>query len=216
MVTDDNFLNWYINEGFTKSSKRDIDIYAFYLICQINPEFLNKDLYEISKELKITQTKAKSYLNEIQIRFELLKEYEVATYLIETILNCSFSLDNNQKEIKLQINNPIVLEYLKFKLNSLFIVNDYGINQNIVKISFDNFADLINNILISSKKEKELKDKLIKLIQSNSIKILMDGVKDIISFNLADILKNLSIYIYDNRATIKDLFITTWKKQISK
>lgn len=208
---DEGLLDWYKNEGFMKTSKRDIDIYALHLLIRQNPEYLKKDVYEISRELKITQAKVKSYLNEVQIRYEHLTTEKVILYIFETILNGSFSIDEVKKEIRLQIKNNLALDYLKYKMNKMMIFNDCSFNNSIVKLSFESFEILLKELL------SEIHDDLIKVkIQEfkKTIKneAILNELVSAISSDIPSTALKVAKVIYNSKEIIKSKLIEMYNQ----
>lgn len=203
---ESEFLEWYIKEGFMKTSKKDVDIYVLHLLCKNNPGYFQKDLYEISKALKITQSKVKTYLTEVQIRYQHLTVENILEYLIGTILSGAYTMENDNQKICLQVNNPIVLDYLRYKLNNMSIVNDYSFNNSIVVLPFDKFVTLSDAINREIPDKSSLTRKIDELIRGEKNQLLHDAFTSACKADsLVGSMKNLFIFTIENRDQIKKI-----------
>lgn len=197
-------MEWYVKEGFMKSSKKDVDIYVLHLMCKYNPEYFQKDLYEISTELKITQSKVKSYLSEVQIRYQHLTVEKILEYLIGTILSGAYTMENEGKKICVQVNSPIVVEYLRYKLNDMSIVNDYSFNNSIVVLPFEKFIDLADSINSETNDQSSIFKKLDNFIESKRKELLFEGIVEILEGDtIGGSFKNLVVFALKNREQLK-------------
>lgn len=158
------FLELYLSRGFGNMPKREVDVLIFHLLKKYG-SLNEKSNHLMAMQLRTTPLKIKSLNYESILRFppsevNIFTEEYFKIQLIEYFKNPVFKFRKEDNWIYIQIDNPLLLEAFKaIALNNKEII-DSSFNSEIVKISFEGFV-LVLQELIGDKKIVEI-DKLLK------------------------------------------------------
>ncbi|MEY2792527.1 MAG: hypothetical protein RJA76_519 [Bacteroidota bacterium] len=124
----------YMSPAYGSMSKRDFDILLFIKLQKLGVFHKNPEIYDLVTELRITRTKARNLLYESKLR-QTSKE-ELDAELKEHLLN-PILLKGPDKQIKIEIGNPFLIDHLKSKLKELKHITDGSFSSEIVQLSID-------------------------------------------------------------------------------
>jgi hypothetical protein len=171
-------LAYYFNPSFGAVKQREFDIYLFYLV-KYYDLFENKEptIFEVISKLQITRSKAKSLIYESNLRFNKDK---LDDRVKEELRRASF-LKMDGSMIALDIEDPLLLDYLKDKLKKLGHSSDTSYSNQILKITSNAYIllleeyldeDVKNKIIEELKKHQLIKDNSFK----NAVKLILEGL----------------------------------------
>jgi hypothetical protein len=140
----------YIEPSFGSISKRDFEIGLFATFQKLGVFDNPNDLFEIVSQLKITKTKARNLLYEVNLR----KQVGIEDELKKLLLNPIFLKDNNNM-IALEVENPFLIDYLKMRLKKMGHITDGSFSPEIVKLQIDAFLNMFEQMFLPDEKEQE-------------------------------------------------------------
>lgn len=149
----DRFLEEYFRRGIGSLSKKDIDILILKLILDQIGEAHDQelDVYQLSRKLKISITKLRALIKEVQIRYGQIDEEIVKRRLIYLFSRKRWIIEG--KYIQLSIIDPMLRDYLSEMIFNLNSFADYSFNPEILKIEIEVFIKIIRKL-----SEKSLND----------------------------------------------------------
>lgn len=169
------FIESYTKNAFGSFSARETEILIFMLFQKIGLLQQEDSLYKISRLLKISPTKVKNLLLQSKLRDPSFDERRVVTSLIASIKQAI--LDQENKNILLSIEDPLVREDVIDKFKGLGHLPDFSRNKEILKVSVDAFAALADRLL-----DEEEKAEIIAKLKNNK------DVKEFVSSTFKDTL----------------------------
>jgi len=167
-------LTTYLSPAFGSLSKREADILMFTVLERIGYIEENPTLYSLVQKLRVTRSKARNLLYDRELR--RLDEKDLDLLVKETLKH---PLIQKQGELfVLEIENPLVIDHLKSKLQSLGHTSDGSFSSSLVKLSDGAIVALLDSLLDDQRKE-EVKKEFIKAgLPDKSFKgILKDVLK---------------------------------------
>ena len=125
-------LEQYRRPSFGSMSKRDVDNMMFKAMQDLGLINMNPQAYEVVQALHVTSSKARNLIYASALSRE--QGFDVDKALIEALSKPRF-LTGTDKMIGIDIDNPLVIDHLKFKLRKLGYVTDGSFNQDLVKMT---------------------------------------------------------------------------------
>jgi hypothetical protein len=165
----------YLNPSFGTLKQREIDLFIFSKLIEIS--YLKKDIFDIVLKLKITRQKARNLLYEYNLRKNLNLEAEYKEFLIKPIF------EREKDTIIFNIENPLLIDYIKAKLKEKNLLSDGSFSPEIIKLKQYSYIELLKDFL-------ELKQLKIKLKEN--------GIQDNFNDLMMRFLKNTSIKLFNN------------------
>jgi hypothetical protein len=171
-------LKYYFTPSFGAIKQREFEIYLFQILKDYG-FFASEEpsIFEVISKLQVTRGKAKSLIYESNLRFGKDKLDERVK---EELKRAKFlKLDGSM--IGLDIEDPLLIDYLKDKLKKLGHPTDGSYSNQILKITADAYVSLLDEYIENDVKN-EVVDELIKdnLIQERSfkgvVKLVMKGL----------------------------------------
>lgn len=151
----------YLERGFGSMNKNDFEVYIFSWLIQKHSDYKNASDNEISRKLKIPESKIKRLRYEAELRYgnndtDVLWQ-KLWNYL--SIVNYRKEEDN---VLRFSISDKQVRLFLKDQLQAENRFCDSSFSENIVVISVDDLLYLLDNGVVS----KEEKAKIIQQVKS--------------------------------------------------
>ena len=135
-------------------SGRELEILVLHKFLLSNEYLLNMSNYELSIELKATETKIKNLMYEVFLRYK--PDYD--NYVKEKIEKSIMGMKADGSKIVLQIENTFTRKTIEEQARKLGHLVDTSFNSDLVKMSFPAFFSIIDNFL-DDDKGKDLKRK---------------------------------------------------------
>ena len=125
-------------------SKRDIDLTVFSVLLKLNYISEEPTIYEVMQKLKVTRSKARSLIYEAEIR-RLKDEKDLDDLLRQKIQHPIFGKIGDK--ISLEIDNPLLIDHLRYRLKKLGAITDGSFHAEIVSMTHEAFSDLYVDLL---------------------------------------------------------------------
>lgn len=156
-----NSIESYLERGFGSMNKNDFEVYIFSWLIQNHSDYKDASDNEISRKLKIPESKIKRLRYEAELRYgnndtDVLWQ-KLRNYL--SIVNYRKAEDN---VLRFSIPDKQVRLFLKDQLQAGNRFCDSSFSENIVVISIDDLLYLLDNGVVS----KEEKAKIIQQVKS--------------------------------------------------
>ena len=157
-----SFLNAYSSPSFGSMSKRDTDVALFSMMQELGIIKMNPQIYEVVSLLHVTSAKARNLIYEASLRRN--NENTLNRALLDHLQAPRF-LATSDKMIALEIDDPLLIDHLRFKLRNLNHITDGSFNPGLVKMSYEAYASLFGDTL-----PQEVKDRLLNDIDTEELK----------------------------------------------
>ena len=167
MYTIYDVIDEYLNRGFGSMTKNDFEVWIFHQLLQ--NQLKDKSNYEISRRLKIPESKVKRLRYEADLKFvdekesEERRKQELNRLLEKAVVKRSGTL------IQFVVEDPALRKYLDYKLKQKNTFSDSSFNSEIVSISIDDYEILLEMSDISGKEIKQLLDAAKKKLNDKSL-----------------------------------------------
>lgn len=141
-------LTTYLSPAFGSLTKRETDILIFSVLEKIGYIEENPTLYSLVQKLRITRAKARHLLYERELRRLGEKDLDEK---VKDILKRP--LIQKQGELfVLEIENPLVIDHLRSKVQSLGYASDGSFSPSLVKLSDGAIIALLDSLLDEKRK----------------------------------------------------------------
>lgn len=177
------FFEFYTTPAFGARSKSEIDLKVFELLRRLGD--IDDDYYNVSRKLKITPTRAKNLILNAKLRAESQPNTEkMYNKFLGEIKELGYKTDSkNNSIIIFSLPDMLLREYLKFKLRSVGKIWDSSFNSELVRVSVDDFLDIVSDADLKRKIKRQdvrnkIKDAIVGHLKANPIGVL----KDVLSF----------------------------------
>ena len=173
------FFEFYTTPAFGARSKSEIDLKVFELLGKCG--YIDDDYYNVSRKLKITPTRAKNLILNAKLRAESqLNTEEMYNHFLEKIKELGYKTDSkNNSIIIFSLPDILLREYLKFKLRTVGKIWDSSFNSELVRVSVDDFLDIVSDADLKRKIKRQdvrnkIKDAIVGHLKANPIGVLKD------------------------------------------
>lgn len=173
------FFEFYTTPAFGARSKSEIDLKVFELLGKCG--YIDDDYYNVSRKLKITPTRAKNLILNAKLRAESqLNTEEMYNHFLEKIKELGYKTDSrNNSIIIFSLPDMLLREYLKFKLRTVGKIWDSSFNSELVRVSVDDFLDIVSDADLKRKIKRQdarnkIKDAIVGHLKANPIGVLKD------------------------------------------
>ena len=173
------FFEFYTTPAFGARSKSEIDLKVFELLGKCG--WIDDDYYNVSRRLKITPTRAKNLILNAKLRAESQPNTEkMYNAFLKKIKELGYKTDSkNNSIIIFSLPDMLLREYLKFKLRSVGKIWDSSFNSELVRVSVDDFLDIVSDADLKRKIKRQdvrnkIKDAIIGHLKANPIGVLKD------------------------------------------
>lgn len=162
----ENFISKLLENGFDFMKEKELKIYILYLLLE-DGQFINSDgdidFHEISLELKISETKVRNLIYEVELKYR--DNHNFIEQLISIIEKGKYEVSDDK--IKFAVHNPLVKQYFEYEIRKLDGVSDGSFAKHIVAISSDTFEKLLLKLYGNSDKATEIINELPENLQEN-------------------------------------------------
>ena len=145
----------------------------------------NLDFYNMSLELKMTETKIKNLLHEVQLKYTTLKDKIFLKNLLNLFAEDKFEKDT-KNHLKFSIKNPMMRQTFEYWIEQSGGITDTSFNKDIVIVDMSIYHKMLVDVAknlneLEDAKVKVLKDKLEKYKEikiSNKFSNILESMKD--------------------------------------
>lgn len=173
------FFEFYTTPAFGARSKSEIDLKVFELLGKCG--WIDDDYYNVSRKLKITPTRAKNLILNAKLRAESKPNTEkMYNAFLKKIKELGYRTDSkNNSIIIFSLPDMLLREYLKFKLRSVGKIWDSSFNSELVRVSVDDFLDIVSDADLKRQIKRQdvrnkIKDAIVEHLKTNPIGMLKD------------------------------------------
>ena len=173
------FFEFYTTPAFGARSKSEIDLKVFELLGKCG--WIDDDYYNVSRKLKITPTRAKNLILNAKLRAESQPNTEkMYNAFLKKIKELGYRTDSkNNSIIIFSLPDMLLREYLKFKLRSVGKIWDSSFNSELVRVSVDDFLDIVSDADLKRQIKRQdvrnkIKDAIVEHLKTNPIGMLKD------------------------------------------
>lgn len=173
-----HLLEQYRRPSFGSMSKRDVDNMMFVAMQDVGLIDMNPQAYEVVQALHVTSAKARNLIYASALSRE--QDFDVDKALQDALAKPRF-LSGTDKMIGIDIDNPLLIDHLKFKLRHLGYITDGSFNQDLVKMTPEAMSALYVDY-VPENTRAALMDQLVKAgIEEDSSAPLINGMKKFFS-----------------------------------
>jgi len=154
-VFADKFISKLLDNGFDFLKEKELKVYILYLLLE-DGQFVNEhgeiDFHEISLALKISETKVRNLIYEVELKYK--NNINFIEKIIELIEKKKFEIDGDK--IKFAVHNPLLKQYFEYEIRKLGAISDGSFAKYIVTISKSTFEKLLLKLYGNSNKLEEI------------------------------------------------------------
>ena len=150
------FLRSYMTPAFGALPKSEVELIVLDVLDKVKAIESEPDLYELVSKLKVTRSKARGLIYDRELR---RSSEDVLDEKVRTLLKKPLIQKNGNLYV-LEVENPLVSDHLRSKVQKLGYVSDGSFSPSIVKLSLDAVVALIESFL-SVQQRDNVKDVLI-------------------------------------------------------
>lgn len=174
----------FLTPAYGSIPKRDLEISIFQHLQSLGVIEKNPELYSLVADLKVTRSKARNLLYDAKIRSTTSSDLDLE---LKSLLMNPIFLDEGDKKISLEIENPYLIDHFRSRLKSLRYITNQNFSPELITLTIEAYAALI---------ESEISDDLRKKTWAALIK---SGAKQEVNFKsvLVGVLKKLGTKIAD-------------------
>lgn len=143
-------LRNYLTPAFGSMSKRDFDILLFMKLQELGVIDKSPEIYELVSELRVTRAKARNLLYEAKLRASTQDDLDME--LKELLIDPVFFKD--QDKIGIEVDNPYLIDHLRFKLKKLNHITDGSFSPELVKLTVEAYIALFESYVPETSKQK--------------------------------------------------------------
>ena len=137
-----NFVDKYLQNGFGIMNKGELEVLIFHLF-RVDKSFNCKSIFEISRELHISETKVRKLIYDADLRYGQTDDKFIKNEFFHCLTLAKFHSDNNM--ILFPIDNKVVRSAIDDKLKSLGYFSDTSFNRDIFSIHIEALVALVDS-----------------------------------------------------------------------
>mgnify|MGYP003531318517 CR=1 FL=1 len=134
----------YLTPSFGSMSKTDFNVLLFNSLQKLGAIEKEPNLYDLTYELHLTKSRAQSLLYNANLRKGYTSE-DLEKQLRKAISEAVLLKEKDR--VSVEIENPVLRDYLKKRLKELNHISDGSFSVDIIKMTYQAFADLYEKML---------------------------------------------------------------------
>ena len=153
------FLDDYLEHGFTAMGKREIDLLVLRLIVELSEGWSWEDpptAFELSQKLRAKRSRIRSMMDELSFRH--LADEDRARKRLRKVIEDRIREEGDQvfeeSRVRLQIEDGFLREFAKDLVQKDYGIVDSSFNSSIIVLSGDKFLALVFEVLPDGAREK--------------------------------------------------------------
>lgn len=150
------FLESYMTPAFGALPKNEVELIVLNVLEKLNAIDDEPELYELVSKLKVTRSKARGLIYDRELRRSSEEELDEK---VKALLKKPLIQKNGELYV-LEVENPLVSDHLRSKVQKLGYVSDGSFSPSIVKLGLDAVAALIESYLTDQERD-DVKDALV-------------------------------------------------------
>jgi len=168
-------INEYVNRGFGSMNKNDFEVWIFNYLLQ--NDLHGKSNYDVSVELRIPESKVKRLRYEASLKYGNPSDKDQYNAAFKALLNKVNLKKGSDKTIQFAVEDIQLRKYLDSILKKKGRFADTSFNSEVVSITIDDLAELLNEVCT----EKEKQDLLKKAKEKNFVDIAKKALEKILN-----------------------------------
>lgn len=144
------FLEKYLNPAFGSLPKREVDLLVMDLLEKLKYIEHDPSIYTLVQKLRVTRSKARNLFYDMELRRLNVSELDAK---VKNILKTPL-IQRQGDLFALEIENPLVLDHLRAKVQAMGHATDGSFSPSMVKLTGDAFAALIAHFLKPHQREQ--------------------------------------------------------------
>lgn len=150
------FLKSYMTPAFGALPKNEVELIVLNVLVNLNAIDEEPELYELVSKLKVTRSKARGLIYDRELRRSSEDELDEK---VKALLKKPLIQKNGDLYV-LEVENPLVSDHLRSRVQKLGYVSDGSFSPSIVKLGLDAVAALIESYLTDQERD-DVKDALV-------------------------------------------------------
>lgn len=150
------FIQNYMTPAFGALPKNEVELIVLNVLEKLNAIDEEPELYELVSKLKVTRSKARGLIYDRELRRSSEEELDEK---VKALLKKPLIQKNGDLYV-LEVENPLVSDHLRSKVQKLGYVSDGSFSPSIVKLGLDAVAALIESYL-TDQERNDVKDALV-------------------------------------------------------
>lgn len=139
----EEFLSRFLSPGFGTMPKREIEILIFHLLLHKTNVFKGKSNYEISNELKISESKVKSYKIEASLKYQQMVHQDALVEIAGLFFEYNKSKPSLEGDtIVFALEDPVLKREFEHAVKELGYFVDYSFHREIIKVKAPIFLEI--------------------------------------------------------------------------
>jgi hypothetical protein len=146
------FLKSYTSPAFGALPKNEVELIVLNVLEKVNAIEANPEVYELVSKLRVTRSKARGLIYDRELRSSSTEDLdEKVKELLKSPL-----IQQDGKLFILEVENPLVSDHLRNKVQKLGYVSDGSFSPNIIKLGLEAISALAE-AFVSDENKEELK-----------------------------------------------------------
>lgn len=143
------FLQSYMTPAFGALPKNEVELIVLNVLEKLNAIDEEPELYELVSKLKVTRSKARGLIYDRELRRSSEEELDEK---VKALLKKPLIQKNGDLYV-LEVENPLVSDHLRSKVQKLGYISDGSFSPSIVKLGLDAVAALIESYLTDQERD---------------------------------------------------------------
>lgn len=143
------FLQSYMTPAFGALPKNEVELIVLNVLEKLHAIDEEPELYELVSKLKVTRSKARGLIYDRELRRSSEEELDEK---VKVLLKKPLIQKNGDLYV-LEVENPLVSDHLRSKVQKLGYVSDGSFSPSIVKLGLDAVAALIESCLTDQERD---------------------------------------------------------------
>lgn len=143
------FLQSYMNPAFGALPKNEVELIVLNVLEKLRAIDEEPELYEFVSKLKVTRSKARGLIYDRELRRSSEEELDNK---VKSLLKRPLIQKNGDLYV-LEVENPLVSDHLRSKVQKLGYVSDGSFSPSIIKLGLDAITALIESYLSAQEKD---------------------------------------------------------------
>lgn len=136
-------LNQYLNPAFGALPKHEVELLLLNSLVQLGAISAEPQVYELVASLRVTRAKARGLLYSHELRQSSAADLDQK---VKNLLKRPL-LQKDAELFVLEVENPLVADHLRAKLQSLGYLSDGSFSPSLIKLSLEAICALIESLL---------------------------------------------------------------------
>lgn len=150
---DTIYLEYVLRHGLGGMSKTDLDTLIVYLLIK---ELNDINIFDLSNELKITESRIKSLLKRAAVKFDERTIDEAWIGLLKIFERVNYDIESLEKgQIRFQLSDPMLFRWLQEKVRTLGDTCTYSTSSEQVTMNLDTLYKILNLLWEDNKISEE-------------------------------------------------------------